>query len=140
MDVNGDIPSCEGLMILWVLADKLLVPSLQNTAIDLLNQRRLNDRMSGKLESLFFNWVYTNTSERSMLRSYIVDTCSFGPLGDLVNVDCYPKELLVGIITVMRREKSSETWKPKEAAMTWYHVPEDIKENKARQQFVAMKG
>ncbi len=48
-DNEGQLPSCEELMSLWLLADFVLVPRLQNKATEKLEEaRRLRGRLGNK--------------------------------------------------------------------------------------------
>ncbi|TVY73306.1 hypothetical protein LSUE1_G005521 [Lachnellula suecica] len=60
------------LIQLWVLADKLLIPRLQNLAI---REAAKICSKAGVDPSLEFNWVYANTVPESPLRSLMIDYC-----------------------------------------------------------------
>ncbi|PVH71818.1 hypothetical protein DL98DRAFT_89832 [Cadophora sp. DSE1049] len=64
---DGEVPNVHGLIHLWLLADRILVPSLQNQAIDLIErtrQQKGNDRLPSEL----FPIIYDNTNAESALR------------------------------------------------------------------------
>ncbi|KAE9381275.1 hypothetical protein N431DRAFT_457877 [Stipitochalara longipes BDJ] len=59
------------LVELWVLADKLCMPSLQNSALKAIEE------ISAKLEkvpSITLHYIYEHTSDESPLRRYMVAT------------------------------------------------------------------
>jgi len=53
---------------LWVLADKLLLPNLQNIAID-----HLNDVFTEEGACMILPYVYENTAEDSLLRRFLIE-------------------------------------------------------------------
>jgi hypothetical protein len=107
---------------LWVLAEKLGIPQLQNVTIEAMHE--LVDAGRG-IPTSSFNYVYNNTSSVSALRRYAVESCAvrLGPANFLAN---FPHEMLVEIATFYSTRhwalKSSNKFiKPSE-----YHVPSDI--------------
>ncbi|TVY78457.1 hypothetical protein LSUE1_G006516 [Lachnellula suecica] len=89
------------LVELWILADRLLIPTLQNDTLEAIDRRRvaLNARPVP-----MFNKVYEYTSPSSPLRKYIIQLAGSGfDLGMvLLTPEKYPKELLVDMINFMR--------------------------------------
>ncbi|KAH7382019.1 hypothetical protein BKA64DRAFT_218554 [Cadophora sp. MPI-SDFR-AT-0126] len=122
---SGKLPSCISLSALWILADKLLVPSLQNQALSALNARRVLD--GTRLDSSMFNHVYENTASDSPLRRYIVDSCSKGSRGPIMTLENYPPRLLVDIINEMRAVSVEPYWEPSQEEVATYFVPEEMK-------------
>jgi hypothetical protein len=60
----------ESLVELWVLADKLKIPKLQNAAIDSMERIRL---LTGKIPSSYIvNYTYQCTTANSPLREYVL--------------------------------------------------------------------
>ncbi|PVH71819.1 hypothetical protein DL98DRAFT_89834 [Cadophora sp. DSE1049] len=125
---TGKLPSCLSLSVLWILADKLLVPSLQNQALSLLNARRVLD--GTRLDSTMFNYVYENTASDSPLRRYIVDACSKGSRGPIMTLENYPPRLLVDIINEMRAVSIEPYWEPSQEEVATYFVPEEVRKEK----------
>jgi len=70
-DEEAKVPSAHHLIQLWVLADRLLVPTLQNQALLVLDKQR----REGCRPSLSYNFVYENTKDNSPLRLYIIECC-----------------------------------------------------------------
>jgi hypothetical protein len=60
------------LMALWVLGKRLQIPSLQNDAIDMLEERRNIDE---SIQKKTFRYVYANTTPWDPIRRYLVDVC-----------------------------------------------------------------
>jgi hypothetical protein len=60
------------LMALWVLGKRLQIPSLQNDAIDMLEERRKLDQ---SIQKKTFRYVYANTTAGDTIRRYLVDVC-----------------------------------------------------------------
>ena len=58
---------------LWVLADKLLIPRLQNAAAQEIATQRFN---SGKIPTWSLNYVYENTGRGSPLRRLFIRLCA----------------------------------------------------------------
>lgn len=86
----------QSLVELWVLADKIDMPELQNLAL------RSIDKLShvfSRIASGFFTYVYENTNEDSLLRRYFVAQCShFIPTGGFKeHAGNYPHEMLIDI-------------------------------------------
>lgn len=120
---EGAIPRSSTLIDLWILADKILVPSLQNQTLKLLEQCRKED---GRLSSSSFHRAYESTTEDSPLRKYLVCACSHGGLAEIVNVDSYPHQLLVGIVNSMRAASRLPHWMPGEEELSEFFVPDNV--------------
>jgi hypothetical protein len=60
------------LMALWVLGNRLQIPSLQNDAIYMLEERRNIDE---SIQKKTFRYVYANTAPWDPIRRYLVDVC-----------------------------------------------------------------
>lgn len=96
------------LFELWVLAEKLLIPRLQNLVITELLARS-NQR--GKAATFGFRYFYENTSAGSPLRLLLVDQCA-GHLrvtGYAEMQTCFPQEMLIDIMTVMAKAMPANT-------------------------------
>ncbi|PVH71817.1 hypothetical protein DL98DRAFT_577183 [Cadophora sp. DSE1049] len=111
---SSEQPLSSHLFKLWILADKLLIPRLQNDILSMLEAAR----KSKGLPSAVFGYVYENTTEESMLRKYIVAMC-LSKTETMKNPDDYPRELLLEIVVAARRrEKDALTrrergqWRP----------------------------
>ena len=89
------------LVKLWVLAEKLLMPGLQNCAIDLLHQRRID---TGRIATKTIQWVYDNTMFGCPLRKMFLDQCA-NKLIDTYVLDYpeeFPKDMLIELVVVLR--------------------------------------
>jgi hypothetical protein len=71
-DSEGNAPSYCSLTNLWLLADRVMVPRLQNRLFAELDNSRLKKATSMSPDE--YQRVYDNTHEDSPLRGYIVDT------------------------------------------------------------------
>ncbi|CAG8951813.1 hypothetical protein HYFRA_00005617 [Hymenoscyphus fraxineus] len=75
VDENGWVTSAETLIDLWLLAQRFLVPQLQNQALTLLeNIRGLKKENNRRLPPSMLKRIYNNTSEDSVLRKYVIAT------------------------------------------------------------------
>ncbi|KAH8774805.1 hypothetical protein BGZ57DRAFT_373241 [Hyaloscypha finlandica] len=133
-----DLPSCEALIHLWLLADLVLVPRLQNEAMWKLEEARL---LRKRLPSSVLARAYEHTSKGSPLRRYIVRT--WPNIRNCVDYDKYPLELLVDIInspnyracSTTGRAMTATAWKERELPLGNYFVNEE--ECSVREQRVA---
>jgi len=69
-DVDGKIPVQDRLYELWILADRFLIPKLQNKAMSYI--RGVKTRY-GPLSAPCAGWVYLNTAKGSPLRDCVAD-------------------------------------------------------------------
>jgi hypothetical protein len=60
------------LMALWVLGKRLRISSLQNDAIDMLEERR---KLDESIQKKTFRYVYANTTAGDTIRRYLVYVC-----------------------------------------------------------------
>ncbi|KAE9381286.1 hypothetical protein N431DRAFT_490688 [Stipitochalara longipes BDJ] len=79
-DSQGDKSEVAGkeelcLAKLWVLADKLIIPQLQNMTLDVLAKLRLKSKAG--IASKCLEFVCANTSKNSGLRRWFVHRCAF---------------------------------------------------------------
>ncbi|CZR51105.1 uncharacterized protein PAC_00980 [Phialocephala subalpina] len=89
---------------LWILADKLLIPSLQNLLVT--RMVRIENRYK-KAPSETFNYVYENTAAGSTLRDLAVHKCArLTPRAVVIRQtsDLIPKQLLVDLLLPYRRK------------------------------------
>ncbi|KAH8601680.1 hypothetical protein B0O99DRAFT_588866 [Bisporella sp. PMI_857] len=158
VDGKGSLPDQPTLVNLWILADKILVPRLQNQIIRALDlSRRASEearphpgmstagRMSMasitsterpapprriKQDPTIFHRLYECTAKDSPLRSYFVDICSRGSHEEISDeeADDYPHEMLVDIINKMRRRERHVCRAA--SSCSEYYVSEDIAEKR----------
>lgn len=87
---------------LWVLADKLLIPRLQNLVIKTIEEigEKLNEFATS---SANLDYIYSNTAADSPLRRLIVHHCAteLNIKWLSKNGDQFPKEMLLDIITYL---------------------------------------
>lgn len=87
-------PSLFSLLRLWVLADMVLVPKLQNEILRQVEMRRPeNIPFSPQTIASF----YEQTGTRSPLRRYLAAWCSTSIRHEISLADGYPQELLIDI-------------------------------------------
>jgi hypothetical protein len=71
LNAKGGEPHTNELYQLWVLADRLLIPKLQNdTIIELLLKPEAKTPIAGDV------WIYTNTTQDSKPRRFLADRCA----------------------------------------------------------------
>jgi len=109
------------LMALWVLAKRLEMPTLQNAAIAMLEERR---QMENAIQDKTFAYVYSNTVKGDALRLYLVDTCcrSTSMFPPEAVEERFPKEMVdeireAGAIKLEDDDGVGETFE-----MSKYHV------------------
>jgi hypothetical protein len=129
-------------MNLWILADRLLVPSLQNQALSALNKAIiLYDGIQGKyINSEIFQRVWIHTGVRSCLRMYLVKVVVEQPARSRIRrPEHYPHEMLISMIHGMRRREerrigrdaaARNPWKPSDQELKGFFVPEDVEGRK----------
>ncbi|TVY73304.1 hypothetical protein LSUE1_G005518 [Lachnellula suecica] len=90
------------LVQLWVLADKLLIPQLQNQAIRELHRAQMGPLDVGDPRIPFstINYLYENTPRGSPLRKYIINMCALyvDEQYYLTNSSEFPKEMLLELV------------------------------------------
>jgi hypothetical protein len=112
----------ESLVELWVLADKLKIPKLQNAAIDSMERIRL---LSGKIPSSYIlNYAYQCTPANSTLRKYVLAVCALVGIEQfsMFAMD-FSHELLIELACFLK-ERESMSVRDKQILMEKYHVPE----------------
>jgi hypothetical protein len=97
VDDNLVIDEDESLFGLWILADKLGAPHLQNLAIE--SMEKIYYKTEG-LATSHLHYIYDNTSAGSLLRKYMVDQCRES-LWSESYMDCrheFPHEFLIELV------------------------------------------
>jgi len=112
------------LPILWVLAEKLLIPSLQNLTIDSIEQYRKDKKV---ILGPSIKYIYSNTSAGSPLRKLLVDQCASSVIRTAFseNPQYYPQEMLIELAGVMRGMITDNKQPPAIRDMAQFHVNED---------------
>ena len=108
---------------LWVLADKLLIPCLQNYAIDAIEEYR---KTTGNIATYAIPYIYENTSKNSPLRRFFVETCTWYLRGTCYKEwpNDFPKEMLLDL-SAMFRELVKPNLSSKQREMAQFHVKEE---------------
>jgi len=106
---------------LWVLADSLEMPRLQNVTLQAINDLSVK---SNAIVTKIYSWIYENTASGSLLRRHtIANLATFNIYQFTVDTYQYPHELLVEFgLYMLKREKGLEK---KELAISDYLVKED---------------
>jgi hypothetical protein len=136
-DEDAKVPSADQLIQLWVLADRLLVPTLQNQALLVLDKQRQKDAPGSRPSSCYYNYAYEYTKDNSPLRLYIIEYCVLDRQKLIHNSASYPHQMLVDIINATRRRyPRRQCWKLSETELESYmvdvpHIERDHKELKA---------
>jgi hypothetical protein len=101
-DPSNHVSACTketySLLQLWVLAETLMVPQLQDAVMNEFNiiRRTCDGAFASRL-----NYIYENTSEESLLRSFVVQVVAWSSEMDCQRFpDLYPKEFLLDLVTV----------------------------------------
>ncbi|KAE9381289.1 hypothetical protein N431DRAFT_505713 [Stipitochalara longipes BDJ] len=99
-DRQAVISQDKSLVELWVLAKKLLIPSLQNLVVTELYDLRKKTRSTA---TLCIKYVYENTCEGSPLRLLMVDMCAsqLAPSEFTRIRQALPDEMLIHLVTLL---------------------------------------
>jgi hypothetical protein len=94
--VKEDLTQDMHLAELWVLADRLGMPWLQNRILDHIDHIR---RQTNSMPTATFHYVYDNTASGSPLRKYFVWICAMdlNPAVFTEVMDQFPKSMLASI-------------------------------------------
>jgi hypothetical protein len=92
---------------LWVLAEKLMVPQLQDVVMDQFNIIR---QTCPEAFGCHLNYIYANTSEESPLRRFAVQIVAWSPQMDYKEFSVlYPKEFLLDLVMVFHSAVPART-------------------------------
>jgi hypothetical protein len=93
------------LIKLWILADKLLIPELQNLVIDRIDDIR---EVTEAIPTDCLHSVYSNTSAGSPLRRWFVHQCAtqLEPDWFIEHPEDFPHEMLIDLAAVWSRNMS----------------------------------
>jgi hypothetical protein len=110
---------------LWVLADKLGIPQLQNVAIETMHQIYTKVQL---IPTNTAQYIYNNTNPTSALRRYIVELCaiSLSPKSFSNNPDRFPHEMLIDMVTFYSTRHWALEASKKNINVSEYRVPVDI--------------
>lgn len=105
---------------LWVLADKLLIPRLQNLVVDKMEEIRVRRNV---VATNVIKLVYDTTSIDSPLRQLLVDQC-VDLSGDWIirNPERFPKAMLLDLVVALSRTVKDRQRRD----MANYHVVEEL--------------
>lgn len=126
-DVPETPPGCsksDAIVKLWVLAEKLLIPRLQNLAMRLLAECWCDG--TGWEPSLFsIRYIYDNTECDSHLRKAAVDFCAISSRKTIFTIygHILPHEMLLDLAIRLRRFLYHE--KPDGPSLEDFYVKED---------------
>ncbi|KAG4433069.1 hypothetical protein IFR05_011463 [Cadophora sp. M221] len=111
------------LIDLWVLADKFLIPRLQNLVIETM-QRKVES--SHLVPAYTFKYLYENTAEHSLLRRYIIGLCvvSAYPSVYAEHMNIFPHDMLVDIAVKLASREQGFVWP--ELVVEDFHANTDI--------------
>jgi hypothetical protein len=136
---EGRPASCSDCINLWILADKLLVPVLQNQALRQLEVVRISSSKK-RSSSAIFHRVWDNTTEESPLRACLVEVMIRKPKrGNTALPGDYPHGMLVAMIDGMRSREwdrnlcdgsSQGSWVIPAEELMDYLVSEDVESRK----------
>ncbi|RDL36902.1 uncharacterized protein BP5553_06254 [Venustampulla echinocandica] len=122
---KAEIPESGSLVLLWLLADKLLIRRLQNLVI-----RQIDETIQqfGLLPLHVLHTVWQNTAEGCALRRYLIDAinCRMAHVDFKASAESFPKDMLVELVVAFKKRL------PNGATSNWtgnnlssYYVPED---------------
>ena len=98
---------CLALTALWVLAEKLLIPRLQNMRVDRLEGYR---KATELVPTNSIVYVYQNTAQESPLRRFLVYACAghLDPEAYKGIPERFPQEMLIDLVTLMANNTDRE--------------------------------
>lgn len=106
MDEQEESPSATTLIRLWLLADRFLIPRLQNEVLAAVDKLRCSQtqRPGGPYHS-----VYNNTLPGSPLRRYLVQVWGSGTGAKLEHLADFPPEMLFDMVNHMKPGNSTKS-------------------------------
>jgi hypothetical protein len=121
---NKDKPTAVQLVRLWLLAEYLQVPQLQNLAIDVMQQKWERSHL---INSDAVEVAYKETTAGSRLRIYFTGVISWhtmSPESLKIHMKSFPRELISDLFFIerLRRLDGRSRSAPR---MEFYHVCED---------------
>lgn len=112
------------LVRLWVLADRMLVPKLQDDALEEFDKLRVEHRL--RLSGGTIQYIYDNTVDGSPLRRYVVALEATGYKDmpeDFVDLpQFFPREMLVDMIKYLTKRPATPWVKFAKKELRDYHV------------------
>jgi hypothetical protein len=121
-DLGGTSDSGNRLARLWILAEKLLIPRLQNLAIDRLEEKRIEYKL---FYTSVLHHVWDSTAHDSPLLRLFMHQCVWNlePNVYLVNINEFPKQMLAEICFLYAERIQSNAKFSRN--MADFHVKED---------------
>jgi len=107
-----DLPLFGHLVMLWLLAEYLQMPKLQNKSLDVIGKRFLRNRT---YSCEFCHYVYENTTDGSLLRKYFVDRLCWSRISakTIINFkDKIPLEMYVDLFVAERERRQNPAQNP----------------------------
>ena len=88
-----------GLVELWILADRLCIPQLQNFALESIN--KISDKLL-MVPTGIFNYTYEHTTAGCQLRRFLVELCARGLKSWFYSVESesFPRDMLIDLTTL----------------------------------------
>jgi hypothetical protein len=123
---GSNLPRGDLLIKLWVLADRLMIQKLQNTAICAIEHKVMKEDLVVRTDQV--KYIYENTVSGSPLRRLIVDQCSnlhHESFALRRPIEDYPKDMLFDLVTVLLKRRSGETRSVVD--LTQFFVDDDAK-------------
>jgi len=92
---------------LWILAEKLLMPRLQNLVIDRIDWLRPQESV---IHTTMFQYVWDNTMNDSPLRRLFISQCAWNLAAGVfvARIDNFPKEMLAEICSQLKEHFSGQ--------------------------------
>ncbi|KAH8590815.1 hypothetical protein B0O99DRAFT_744892 [Bisporella sp. PMI_857] len=121
--VDGSLPSVTDLIHLWILADNLIIPTLQNQTIQAISEVMTP---TDKPESFILHTLYNNTMANSPLRQILADMfVSHAFVIDEEIEHHFPREILLDMINSAARSTPKKTAKLSKSKMAKYLISVD---------------
>lgn len=122
-DGNGSTPCIQELVYLYVIADHLLIPKLQNQVLEKINGVVGESK---ELPTAIFGYVYANTTDGHALRRLIVDLyIQYAGKIEVENEQEFPHEMLIDMFNAAFDKNSRKTAKFSKDKMKKYLISEE---------------
>jgi hypothetical protein len=125
--IQGTGPSAMDLVNIWILADKALIPTLQNQVIEEFAKLEIEQVPTQLFPRVYQQQVW----EGSALRALVVDMC-VGQIGKLKIDETFPREMLIDIVRAGAELLPTKATKLSKEKVKRYLIPEESLDRSAR--------
>lgn len=120
VDLDGVRLSISDLVELWILAERMRMPRLQNQALNTLDQMRGGAEL---IPQSTYKRVYDRTKDGSPLRRYIVSLVSRGK-SPLTQPFYFPHQMLYDVVNQMKKVSAKSLLRYTDDELRSFYVPQ----------------